>query len=134
MDYETIEAGRELDCLIAEKVMGWHWFVPHGVMTELPPEHQHIGGWCNLDGSLAHGLYNRWQPSTNIAHAWEVVEKLSDPCNSFRDYRGFPAGTVFMYKWSGMDLWASTASEAALNICRVALQIVSSTAEQGNEK
>lgn len=62
-------AGRDLDALVAERVMGWPrsnrdysqlaWNVPTGIRTWEP-------------SSFGSGF----RPSTEIAAAWEVVEKL----------------------------------------------------------
>ena len=63
---EPLQPGRELDALIAEEVMGWvrvtyrkgaRWSrgIPLGSIPALPIE--------------------KWAPSTNIADAWDVVEK-----------------------------------------------------------
>lgn len=69
-----LKTGRELDTLIAEKVMGWKWFP-----CEMNP-HQKI---LSLDevtapklfiGQAVIDLVPRY--STDIAAAWEVVEKL----------------------------------------------------------
>ena len=54
-----MEPGPELDALVAEKVMGWgrserSWWVTHKGAE----------------------LCYSWSPSTNIAHAWEVVERF----------------------------------------------------------
>ena len=54
-----MKPGRELDALVATKVMGWKskddiWMLPDGG-----------------------GVYKReWSPSTDIKAAWEVVEKV----------------------------------------------------------
>lgn len=34
MDVDRMEAGRELDALIAEKVMGWKWFLLLGAIVK----------------------------------------------------------------------------------------------------
>jgi len=71
-----MKAGRELDRLIAETVMGWrlkHW------------RDETDGGtyWVSADGEFA-GKYSvgsdpkwRWSPSTDIAAAWQVVDKMN---------------------------------------------------------
>lgn len=57
--------GRELDALVAEKVMGWrHWESSYAVG---PKPH-----WITPDGDSR----VEWSPSTDIAAAWEVVDKL----------------------------------------------------------
>lgn len=56
-------AGRELDAIIAEKVMGWT--LADGTRWETRREL----GYDILIGN--------WAPSTSIADAWQVVEKLN---------------------------------------------------------
>jgi len=73
----TTAAGRELDALVAEKVMGWTvcrdascggceatvLLMEDGWRVRAPLDQ---GGWP----------LGWWTPSTDIAAAWEVVEKL----------------------------------------------------------
>lgn len=59
--------GRELDALVAEKVMGWR-------KRETPPG-GHI--WIDKD-NLAYVPGELPRYSTDIAAAWEVVEKLNN--------------------------------------------------------
>lgn len=68
------EAGRELDALVAEKVMGWHYADrqkmgwgdgPPVVVTDLGEE----SGRPTIQG---------WSPSTDIAAAFQVVEKMRE--------------------------------------------------------
>ena len=56
--------GRELDALVAEKVMGWWWG---------DDESPAGAGWYEHDDPKR---ARDWSPSQNIADAWEVVEKL----------------------------------------------------------
>lgn len=72
---DELQPGRELDAMIAERVMGW----PHigetdafrlftsygGVIFDGVPEKFTIG-------SIPH----RWEPSTDIAAAWDAVERV----------------------------------------------------------
>lgn len=75
---------RELDALVAEKVMGWMWVTADGITVLAPPSHMIAyrenarlgkGGHIDLDARLL-----RCPPlphySTDIAAAWEVIEKL----------------------------------------------------------
>jgi hypothetical protein len=68
----AMPAGREMDALVAERVMGW---------TPKPP----YGHWYDADGNPS-GYHpeatdcRKWSPSTDIAAAWQVVEKINaDP-------------------------------------------------------
>ena len=67
MKIEEMEAGPEMDALVAEQVMGWHWGeAEDGVAT-----------WTHTDSGIAWAVAEpTFSPSTNIADAWQVVEKL----------------------------------------------------------
>jgi hypothetical protein len=71
-----LQPGPELDRLIAEQVMGWtHWLTSYG-------------GEFWLDGTkpvraanlrtteMSPWFLPQFQPSTNMAHAWEVVAEI----------------------------------------------------------
>lgn len=72
---ETLSAGRELDVLVAEKILGWEV----GVSAQsgrycLPPDStrsEYAITWNNHDSKLP--CY-----STDIASAWQVVEKMRE--------------------------------------------------------
>jgi Phage ABA sandwich domain len=87
----VLAAGRELDALVAEKVMGLAWEkVTHTMgwavtvdgsrepITRDEWELRRNGQPIIVSGPLMHGLYACPVPgySTDIAAAWEVVEKL----------------------------------------------------------
>lgn len=87
-----MNAGRELDTLVAEKVMGWtakdgRWHDADG--KDLGSDH--------ADNDLGLGDYyypdEHWSPSTDISSAWEVVEKLqADGWGLSLDSPGFRPG------------------------------------------
>lgn len=54
IDYSTMEAGPEMDRLIAEKVMGW--------------DVQYL--------RKVYGSENNFSPSYNLINVWEVVDKI----------------------------------------------------------
>lgn len=64
-----MEAGPELDALVAEKVMGWEWKTNPitGTSRLMPPSH-----FLRL-GDL---IFPHMHYSTEIVAAWEVVQKL----------------------------------------------------------
>lgn len=76
MRIDQMPAGREMDSLIAERVMGW---------TVFYGEHN---GYDLLDDEIANGYPPDEEPegvpfeipnySTDIAAAWEVVEKMKN--------------------------------------------------------
>ena len=70
VDIDTMPAGREMDALVAEKVMGWE-FAPE--LTKA------TGSDCWMEWNEDKSDYRVrgcWIPSASIAAAWEVVEKL----------------------------------------------------------
>lgn len=112
-DHANLPAGPELDRLIAEKVMGWTF-------------EAELGNYWLEDGTdvcrVLIGGHEYWRPSTNIAHAWEVVEHLR-PDKIIRlsdDVDRWVAFFVFA-GWRGQF----NAPTAPLAICRAALAAVS---------
>jgi hypothetical protein len=110
----ALEAGRELDALIAEKVMGFAW--------EIFPDDRYAimrvpgTNWCAADHSYGDDgtRYTEFLPaySTDLAAAWLVVEKIRDTTD-------------------GDETWVSLFDDGAngwrcviLYICRAALKSV----------
>lgn len=120
-----LKAGRELDALIAEKVMGW----------KRGPKRQYIEGenWLLPDGASPHyregavGGLKAIIPSfsTDIAAAFEVFEKLAE---QFADVgvhalsRGFWEAEI--YDESKAEWIRASARTAPLAICLAALKAV----------
>ena len=83
MNTDDLPAGRELDALVAEKVMGWRITAwndgePWGNREVFPPFEPINGIPADCD-CISHS--EAGEPphySTDIAAAWEVVEKLWD--------------------------------------------------------
>ncbi len=68
-----MKAGRELDARVAEEVMGWK--VDREAWTVAKPHKEKPDTfWCV---PLIEGYWGAWNPSTHIADAWRVVEKLN---------------------------------------------------------
>lgn len=63
MDVDKLQAGPELDRLVAEKVMGW--------TTD-----KTNGPWYTA--ALTFAAVRGWSPSTDIAAAWEVEERIAE--------------------------------------------------------
>jgi hypothetical protein len=96
----AMEPGRELDALVAEKVMGWT------KVGENAWEAPNIKGYPLLP-----------RYSTDIATAWEVVEKIAQKWHDFNIGRHHGKWSIgWNYKGSVVDL--KTAPEA---ICKAAL-------------
>jgi hypothetical protein len=117
-EIDKLEAGLELDALVAEKVMRWR---VHPRNTA----HWMLRNDDDID-YLLKGQVGQWRPSINIAAAWEVVEKLADDdlwltLNS--DWYGKLFVACFRRKAElvGTSLHWTTAPVA---ICRAALKAV----------
>jgi len=106
-----LEAGRELDALVAEKVMGWKKLNDTGLSWRSPDE-----GFSNLPYF-----------STDISAAWQVVEKM-------RETRWIEVHSTIDGEWAAFYTPIGTtdmnqaiheyakASTAPLAICRAALK------------
>lgn len=109
-----MEAGQELDALVAEKIMGWRYLnQPSTGYPWYPPEE----GW-----SKAHPP----RYSTDIAAAWKVMEKMCDMGNQNCTLQ-FEGKLNPDYAWTfshdeNADWWAS-AGTAPLAICLAALKV-----------
>lgn len=67
-----VAAGRELNRRVAVEVMGW-FDIPGNTMWHLTPD----GSWSDKTYNGFHfGPDKDWSPSTDIAAAWLVVERL----------------------------------------------------------
>ncbi len=132
--------GKELDVLVAEKVMGWQ------------KEHRYEGGIIRWRGTppaadrfgyvyTGEGAARQWSPSTDIAAAWQVVEVMTarmgydnigflwqgplfKPEHRYMTAEGYPLGTTCWYVILETDGYrgAVCADTAPLAICRAALQ------------
>lgn len=146
MNIDDMPAGPELDRLVAEKVMGW---------TAAPESVATCGAWPNCWTVSKHGhIRNNWFPSTNIDHAWEVVERIRGlssfkPLLTSAEFDALPddqqEGGNWVYPWvdvcalldgdgfecsiyhgagTEQTLGESHADTAPLAICRAALKAV----------
>ena len=113
MKGEAMEEGRELDALVAERVMGWT--LSDNRMFGRPP------GWTDPN-NLSIPRY-----STNIRDAWDVVEKIHDIQPRFvLEPQPFVRPRLWWCSVYGHDRVA--APTAALAICLAALKYVQSGA------
>ena len=135
-----MKAGRELDALIAEKVMGLtrhdESYVAEGVGKVLRFVWRDGCGTCVYSGDMFLPHY-----STNIADAWEVVEKLGrwhgfdfmivmpDPEQTFH-LRTYEAGWYEATNDGPERRVVSDADTAPLAICLAALKAKGVTGEQ----
>lgn len=136
MDTKELQAGPELDVLIAEKVMGWHLSHPE---EQRPEDGGRERGQCWVDGNgntTDFQVQSRppydwdmkcFEPSTDIYSAWEVVEFLrKEGC----DFDSFSSSTRLQAGWSDVvfmsqvDESFARAETLPLAICRAALLTV----------
>jgi hypothetical protein len=124
LSINEMEAGREMDALVAENVMGWK---PHKVIS------------CpfNKEGCLVYHYEGDWRPnwkdivpnySTDIKDAWKVVEKM-DAGGYSLDITRYPnekCRVNFHIPFSSRlkDNVTAEGKEFPLAICRAALLAV----------
>lgn len=111
-----LPVGRELDDLIAVRVLGWHrQEIGRAVSTYV---------WVTKEGQVR--SYDDWFPSTDMRDAWLVIESMTAICRT-------PSGvnTRFAFWFDKAHLWACSAPEAALEICQAAFRIIQESQEAG---
>jgi len=129
-DVDMLPAGRELDALIAEQVMGW---------VRSPNASQHAWGAFGADDkwrpvrNWSEPEYNvfPFQPSIDIFAAWAVVEKCLATCPEHERQVGIDAVVHRGALWWRVTLRNRTGAEgetAQLAICRAALKAVAAGA------
>ena len=97
-----LKAGRELDALVAEKVMGWT------IQTRMQmSDNTYLG-------------FNEWFPSTNIKAAFDVVDEMRKHGKSF-SLRRYTSDEF----WScSFGIYCALDETPSLAICRAALRAV----------
>jgi len=121
-----MQPGRELDELVAEKILGWRF--SKSTFEQYEPS-------CWYDKATSKRVWGRdFSPSTDIAAAWKVVEKLNDlgmdveinqnaestPGDHERCHVYIREFDTINEKELHEDVWASTAPHA---ICLAALKV-----------
>lgn len=112
---QRLEAGRELDALVAEKVMGWSGVEWRGF--------EYAVGIHPVTG-MVQGVYRY---STDITDAWQIVERLTrDGRAVFIDSAGFDPEEwrVIVSVDDPEGQLPSEAATAPLAICLAALETV----------
>jgi hypothetical protein len=106
---ESMPAGREMDALVAQHVMGWR---PHFRNTAFYVSADHAESL--MGRPLA--TVGKWHPSTDIAAAWEVVDQQQGGLRF--ELRRRPDGGFWC---SFGEEMSAEAESAPLAICRAAL-------------
>ena len=117
MNIDKLEAGHELDRLIAEKVMGWR---------KVFDEDQGDGMWILWVQQDGQEIYDQQLPkfSADIAAAWEVVEKLSQGESMVTVRTDRTALRWICIAETSTRTFSANESTAPLAICRAALKVV----------
>lgn len=119
--YDTMEAGREMDCLIAEKIFGK---VKCQGESHLPGHRMfNDGRFCYADPTSPDQGAEVSLYSSDISAAWEVVEEMGAFC--FRRWQDgtFEAGFGHQDRDDCWEFMAQ-APTAPLTICRAALKAI----------
>jgi hypothetical protein len=120
-----MKPGRELDALVAEKVMGWEpWPSQIGSDRWKGPDGEPRYTW--IEARAFAGLME-WRPSTSISNAWEVVEKLLTQLGQqdfhIEHLEGMGWSVATCHEDTGWKGWI-TADTAPHAICLAALKAV----------
>lgn len=123
------QAGRELDVLVAERIMGLTPLQVKADMTIITASRDWLdeGDYYWIDGQVARELPHY---STDIAAAWLVVERIMRVPETAEEVRR-AANTRFGFWWDSAYLWACTSQDAARRICLAALDVME--AKDGDE-
>lgn len=116
--------GKRLDSWIAEKVMGWR-------KKTFPGGGGGFTAWVNEDGKVMRLISNStmsetcyrcdyFRPSTDIAAAWEVVEKMSEQWPQYQLAK-IEDGWSVMWGFDGYGWPEATGKTAPEAICKAAL-------------
>jgi hypothetical protein len=122
-----MNAGRELDALVAEKVMGFHKHHAHDYYINVPDEE-----WDNNNDAPFPYYWPQWgfpPYSTSIADAWLVVEKLRENFDGIvLAYRNGDTGKEWRVEFNTEHGWSAEYAETApMAICLAALEAIKKT-------
>jgi hypothetical protein len=125
LEIMDLEAGRELDALIAEKVLGWHWVTgilafdhPCLISPERYEEKAFYVKDTNSHGNYI-GLFAKY--STEIAAAWELVKEMESRDIGFSFGSVIPNSDPIVYE-AQFDLFeVAVEFTEPLAICKAAL-------------
>lgn len=130
-----VGVGRELDALVAERVMGWEQHDFHHVGDFVRPD-----AWRRFaeNGHFAHHIqpheWMRWQDvpaySTDIAAAWQVVEKMKAEGYEACIDSDSDGDWSVIFTMNGEGIWCSVKKDAPLAICRAALAVAADSSTQ----
>lgn len=156
-DFDSMPAGAEMDRAVAERVMGWgtgwcdrRWYTNHSYHDSwhqeeapsreacrfTPVEYYRVYGKEGYSDGAMEVEVGEWHPSTNIAHAWEVVERLVATSHhiALDAWDNEHSGDGRYFCCVTMPDWHDTGDKAAdsmpLAICRAALAAIQIESEK----
>jgi hypothetical protein len=130
--------GKELDAMVAEKIMGWYWdddwdcLIPPEQVAKpsemyvrvsafvWEPNGQNLVNGVAYNGDLTKIILPNY--STDISDAWKIVERMTQIPRTAEEAIRAP-NTQFALWFDKACLWAMTAQEVAQAICENALKI-----------
>lgn len=120
-EISQMPADRNLDALVAERIMGWQWFEDRKGFRLLLPSGEPDGRFYTVQQGP-----HQFVPcySADITEAWEVVERFPCAFGIGRAWKltGEPAGWSV---WIGVGMGVSARADTVpLAICRAALLAV----------
>lgn len=123
----NMEAGEQIDTLIAEKVMGWH-----RVHDEKWRDQWHDSGGryqhpiSRYDGYEDQEDFHTicWHPSESILWTWELIEKMPDNLELKLEQVKLSDSWVAGFYTPDDVVYQASANSAELAICRAALLTV----------
>jgi hypothetical protein len=123
----NMPAGREMDALIAKKVMGWS-ADPEGYWLDRKNEYADTGwGLFKQDETKNHPACKEYNPSADIRAAWEIVVAMEEKDIWFELANVVPNSDPIVYEAKfigGRDGAYACEDTAPLAICRAALLAV----------
>lgn len=128
-----MKAGTDLDNLVAEKVMGWYRkdYRETGFAKQLERQGKSLHPdwrpaqeywYCLENGKDERKASLSWSPSTDIAAAWQVVDRMKDQYTFMLSYRQHD-GDYFVC-FDPVNRYEEIADTAPLAICLAALKAV----------
>jgi hypothetical protein len=104
---------KEINKLIAEKIMGWEWIKNTFSLPETIPN-----VW-----KTDNGYRSSFRPAQDIEDAWKVVEKF-DMVDVNKDFNGQYECVIYVCNKQGnpIDCWIENGETAQLSICKAVLK------------
>lgn len=117
-DMNDLKPGRELDALIAEKVMGW-------TEIDLDPAKRSNSYNYGFGINPVHGIENAFPNySTDIAAAWPIVEMFKERGDYKIEISAYPKDSCWTIKAYGKKSCTTSAKTLPHAICLAALKAI----------